>query len=177
MYTLSSCPIPLWRNKTLDLARLFNKYWPHYATLTLKLGDSRLFYFKTALLICRRQPDWLDLRKNNTQKCFPIFQYPDPEVSAYLFTIDTFIVSLKNNTIIQFNPPEKNSARLSGNGCRLIRSETFYSTIESWDNRAVVYGLHFTRRAINLEEVGAIVLRNPKFQYRLYFWSNMSARG
>ena len=43
---------------------------------------------------------------NNTSSTFAGFDHDAAELSAYIFSIDTFIISLKNERIIRFVTPE-----------------------------------------------------------------------
>ncbi|MBS1586524.1 MAG: hypothetical protein JSS82_13365 [Bacteroidetes bacterium] len=57
---------------------------------------------------------------------FPDFGYPAAELSAYTFTIDTFIISLKNGRLTHFIPKdiEAFTAWLTNNSVRDIRKDS-----------------------------------------------------
>lgn len=56
---------------------------------------------------------------------FPEFNYRAAELSAYTFTIDTFIISLKNGQLTHFIPKDKEAfvAWLTKNRIRDIRKD------------------------------------------------------
>lgn len=43
---------------------------------------------------------------------YPGFTYPGNELSAYTFTVDTFIISLKNGNVINHKPDDADKFRL-----------------------------------------------------------------